>query len=171
MEGRPLPRPPQCQHPAATFRSAPSCLSFQPRPPRSQPTVASIVRSGSTVFHLSSSAPPRLCASQGPVWRFNPRRFQVCSLLPQVFAPSDLKSLFLQVLTPHYSLCSFFLEQSDDRLHLCNFPLRYFPYAAHLSPVPLAPFPSLRSPATNGGSVLGRGLSCFCDLFLNIKLE
>jgi len=26
--------------------------------------VASIVRSGSTVFHLSSSAPPRLCANQ-----------------------------------------------------------------------------------------------------------
>ena len=171
MEGRPLPRPPQCQHPAATFRSAPSCLSFQPRPPRSQPTVASIVRSGSTVFHLSSSAPPRLCASQGTVWCFNPRNFQVCSLLLQVSAPSDLKSLFLQVLTPHFSLCSFFLEQSDDRLHLCNFPLRYFPYAAHLSPVPLALFPSLRSPATNGGSVLGRGLSCFCDLFLNIKLE
>ena len=61
---------------------------FSPVRPRSQPTVASIVRSGSTVFHLSSSAPPRLCASQGTVWCFNPRRFQVCSLLPQVSAPS-----------------------------------------------------------------------------------
>jgi len=56
---------------------------------------------------------------------------------------------------PHYSLCSFFLEQSADRLHLRNFPLRYFPYAVQLSPVPLAPFSSLRSPATNGGSVSG----------------
>ena len=54
--------------------------------------VASIVRSGSTVFHLSRSAPPRLCASQGPLWRFNPRRFQVCSLLPQVF-PRQTSSL------------------------------------------------------------------------------
>ena len=36
--------------------------------------MASIVRSGSTVFHLSSSAPPRLCASQGTLWRFNPTR-------------------------------------------------------------------------------------------------
>ena len=53
----------------------------------------------------------------------------------------------------YFSLCSFFLEQSDGRLHLRNFPLRYFPYAVQLSPVPLAPFSSLRSPATNGGSV------------------
>ena len=36
--------------------------------------MASIVRSGSTVFHLSSSAPPRLCPSQGTLWRFNPTR-------------------------------------------------------------------------------------------------
>ena len=56
---------------------------------------------------------------------------------------------------PLYSLCSFFLEQSDDCLHLCNFPLRLSPYAIQLSPVPLAPFSSLRSPATNGGSVSG----------------
>ena len=37
--------------------------------PQSQPTVAPIVRSGSTAFHLSRSAPPRLCASQGTLWR------------------------------------------------------------------------------------------------------
>ena len=42
--------------------------------PQSPPTLAPIVRSGSTVFHLSSSAPLRLCASQGTLWRFNPPR-------------------------------------------------------------------------------------------------
>ena len=31
-------------------------------------------RCRSTAFHLSRSAPPRLCASQGILWRFNPPR-------------------------------------------------------------------------------------------------
>ena len=49
----------------APFRSALSSLLPQVSAPQpqSQPTVAPIVRSGSTVFHLSSSAPLRLCAT------------------------------------------------------------------------------------------------------------
>jgi len=77
--------------------------------PQSPPTLAPIVRSGSTVFHLSSSAPLRLCASQGTLWRISaaggttsassasipaPRsNFQVCSLLPRVSAPQPQSPL------------------------------------------------------------------------------
>ena len=58
----PPPRPRQCQQ-FSGLLSPPS--GFRPAAAELAP-VASIVRSGSTVFHLSSSAPPRLCASQGP---------------------------------------------------------------------------------------------------------
>ena len=85
-------RRPRCHRPVRVNASNFQVCSLLPQVsaprPQSPPAVASIVRSGSTVFHLSSSAPPRLCASQGTLWRFNRRHFQVCSLLPQVSAPS-----------------------------------------------------------------------------------
>ena len=84
-------RRPRCHRPVRVNASNFQVCSLLPQVsaprPQSPSAVASIVRSGSTVFHLSSSAPPRLCASQGTLWRFNPRNFQVCSLLPQVSAP------------------------------------------------------------------------------------
>jgi hypothetical protein len=98
-EGRPPRRPPQCQQ-LSGLLSPPSGFSPAAAEPAHR---APIVRSGSTVFHLSSSAPLRLCASQGTLWRISaaggttsassasipaPRsNFQVCSLLPRVSAP------------------------------------------------------------------------------------
>ena len=88
----------------ATFRSALSSLRFQSRQPQSPPTVASIVRSGSTVFHLSSSAPQRLYASQSTLWCFNPTREgrpprRPKALLPQVLAPAAASTVPLTVLS------------------------------------------------------------------------
>ena len=62
-------RRPRCHRPVRVNASNFQVCSLLPQVsaprPQSPPAVASIVRSGSTVFHLSSSAPPRLCASQG----------------------------------------------------------------------------------------------------------
>jgi hypothetical protein len=70
------------------------------RPPRRPPQC----RCRSTVFHLSRSAPPRLCASQGILWRFNPTRQgrpprRSKALLPQVSAPAAASTVPLTVLS------------------------------------------------------------------------
>jgi len=86
-------RRPRCHRPVRVNASNFQVCSLLPQVsaprPQSPPAVASIVRSGSTVFHLSSSAPPRLCASQGPFrsapssLRFPPRSRRASSPWPR----------------------------------------------------------------------------------------
>ena len=86
-------RRPRCHRPVRVNASNFQVCSLLPQVsaprPQSPSAVASIVRSGSTVFHLSSSAPPRLCASQGPFrsapssLRFPPRSRRASSPWPR----------------------------------------------------------------------------------------
>ena len=65
--------------------------------------MASIVRSGSTAFHLSSSAPLRLCATTALYGAFPPREGRPPrrpkALLPQVSAPAAASTVPLTVLS------------------------------------------------------------------------
>ena len=90
------------EHRPGVFISTPR----EGRPPRRPPQC----RCRSTAFHLSSSAPLRLCASQGTLWRINPTRegrppprppqYQ----LPPATFRSALSSLRFQPRPPQYQL-------------------------------------------------------------------
>jgi hypothetical protein len=132
--------------------------------------VASIVRSGSTAFHLSRSAPLRLCASQGTLWRFNPPREgrpprRSKALLPQVSAPAAASTVPLTVLSqvsyrqisdllnPIIHFVHFFLNKAAGCVIHTALVLRHSPDGALLHSSRSGNHFVAFSRLTNGGSV------------------
>ena len=128
-------------------------------------------RCRSTVFHLSRSAPPRLCASQGILWRFNPTREgrpprRPKALLPQVSAPAAASTVPLTVLSQvSYRQISdllnliihfvhFFLNKAAGCVIHTALVLRHSPDGALLNSSRSGNHFVAFSRLTNGGSVL-----------------